>query len=430
MGWRDNLRKASFRGAEFWVDSHDHFGGRRVVTHQYPFRNTPYPEDLGKQAVTYSITAYIAERSNNADYMAARDALVGACEQDGPGELVHPFLGTVNVQCISYTQGEEKTRGGVAFFTLNFVEAGENTFPSGAVNMGARMVSAATSARGISLQNALSKFRIAGQPDFVVGQIRSVFDVLSSVIDRTTSKAISKNESAYINGAIQVYKSAIEKDSTFADNAGAIGLIDTLVASVAESFETPHEKYRQFDGTYRRAADDKSNIRGGPIAAISINVLLSIVDGMRNITIISGGTPMRDTICASQTAAKELTNELCMIHAARLAPFIDWKTFDDAMDSREKIMRELESLSMTTTNDDVFRELTDMRSIVSECVPSPGSQLPSIVITTTQQTWPGLRFAYDEYDDAYKMDEIITMNSIRHPGFIPAQSQLRMLANG
>ena len=46
----ENLRPASFRGVAFEVESHSESGGRRVELHEYPLRDTPYAEDLGKKS--------------------------------------------------------------------------------------------------------------------------------------------------------------------------------------------------------------------------------------------------------------------------------------------------------------------------------------------------------------------------------------------
>ena len=47
----ENLRPASFRGVAFEVGSHSESGGRRVELHEYPLRDAPYAEDLGKKIV-------------------------------------------------------------------------------------------------------------------------------------------------------------------------------------------------------------------------------------------------------------------------------------------------------------------------------------------------------------------------------------------
>ena len=49
MSWREKLRPASFRGVPFKVVDDKTPVGRRVVVHEYPRRDSSYPEDNGKK---------------------------------------------------------------------------------------------------------------------------------------------------------------------------------------------------------------------------------------------------------------------------------------------------------------------------------------------------------------------------------------------
>ena len=81
--WRDKWQNAQFRGARFFVEQGAQMGGRRVALHQYPKRNVPYAEDMGKQANRFSVSGYCI----GPDYLDAKDALIEALEKDGPGML-------------------------------------------------------------------------------------------------------------------------------------------------------------------------------------------------------------------------------------------------------------------------------------------------------------------------------------------------------
>ncbi|WP_431355959.1 DNA circularization N-terminal domain-containing protein, partial [Algimonas porphyrae] len=50
MSWRDQLEKASFRGVPFHVSRSGGEVGRRVQLTEYPLRDRPYAEDLGRKA--------------------------------------------------------------------------------------------------------------------------------------------------------------------------------------------------------------------------------------------------------------------------------------------------------------------------------------------------------------------------------------------
>lgn len=127
MAWRDRLLPASFRGAPFHVASHtSEAAGRRAAVHEYPGRDTPYVEDLGRRTSEYTLQAYVL----GPDYDRARDALVAACALPGPGRLVHPALGERQVVCTGCTVSERTDEGGMARVTLALVEAGAARYPA------------------------------------------------------------------------------------------------------------------------------------------------------------------------------------------------------------------------------------------------------------------------------------------------------------
>ncbi len=93
MAWKDRLVEASFRGVPFKVEDEGAPVGRRVETHEYPNRDKPYTEDLGKITFRPSITAYVV----GDDCFDQRDRLIDALNKPGPGTLVHPTYGELKV---------------------------------------------------------------------------------------------------------------------------------------------------------------------------------------------------------------------------------------------------------------------------------------------------------------------------------------------
>ena len=93
MTWKDRLQDASFRGVPFKVEEESAGTGRRVETHEYPNRDKPYTEDLGKVTFRPSITAYVV----GDDCFDQRDRLIDALNKPGPGTLVHPTYGELKV---------------------------------------------------------------------------------------------------------------------------------------------------------------------------------------------------------------------------------------------------------------------------------------------------------------------------------------------
>ena len=122
--WRMQLVPASFRGAEFHIDANSRASGRRMVLHEFPKRDIPYAEDMGRKARGFPINGYVI----GPDYKSARDDLIDALETEGPGQLVLPTLGQWQVQVRDYTVRETRQAGGMAEFEMQFVEAGEESF--------------------------------------------------------------------------------------------------------------------------------------------------------------------------------------------------------------------------------------------------------------------------------------------------------------
>ncbi|MDH0097458.1 DNA circularization N-terminal domain-containing protein, partial [Pseudomonas sp. GD04158] len=136
--WRDQLQPASFRGVRFEVDSDRSPVGRRTQTHEFVQRDQPFVEDLGRQTREYKFAAFVI----GADCYAKRDALLAALDQPGPGELVHPHFGKLNVTAADCSVSHERREGGLVRFDLAFVEAGEKGFPVGTANTGRQLLKA------------------------------------------------------------------------------------------------------------------------------------------------------------------------------------------------------------------------------------------------------------------------------------------------
>lgn len=87
------MRKASFRGVSFWVNSNGGENGRKTAIHEYPNKDQVWVEDLGRSQRKYHIQGFVLGN----DYLTQRQLLINAIEQEGPGNLIHPTLGMLKV---------------------------------------------------------------------------------------------------------------------------------------------------------------------------------------------------------------------------------------------------------------------------------------------------------------------------------------------
>jgi prophage DNA circulation protein len=133
--WRDKYQQARFRWAIFFVENDARQGGRRVALHQYPKRNVPYAEDMGRSAIRFTVQGYLIGLSpeQGDSYLSLKDDLISCLEQDGPGVLQLPLpfgKKTVKVMVQAYSITESRERGGICTVDMDFIEYGDPAYRS------------------------------------------------------------------------------------------------------------------------------------------------------------------------------------------------------------------------------------------------------------------------------------------------------------
>lgn len=129
--WRHSLMPAAFNGARFHCESNSRESGRRIVQHQFPKKERPYAEDMGRQAREFSVRGYCivfpyetGEPLYGMDYRLPRDRLMQQLEAEGPGVLQLPTQTPMMVVCPRYRMQEEQRFGGFCTFDMVFQEYG------------------------------------------------------------------------------------------------------------------------------------------------------------------------------------------------------------------------------------------------------------------------------------------------------------------
>src|SRR6266699_1590632 len=150
--WRNILlgEQASFRHVMFHVESGGRSSGRRTVVHEYPKRNDPYAEDMGRIARRFQFSGYLIYRPSNPlyEYTSQRKSLYEALEDDDVGTLVHPVFapGGMRAMCERFSMIESREKGGYTQFEMQFVEAGTAVNSAGiGPNTATRVEQSATS---------------------------------------------------------------------------------------------------------------------------------------------------------------------------------------------------------------------------------------------------------------------------------------------
>jgi prophage DNA circulation protein len=125
--WRAGLQPGSWRGVPFLCRDTSRDAGRRVAKFEFADSDQVQVQDLGRGIKTYRLAVYVC----GDNYMAQRDALEAALDQDGAGTLVHPYKGPIQVYAEHPCQLKELSeKGRAAYFECQFVEAGGPSQPA------------------------------------------------------------------------------------------------------------------------------------------------------------------------------------------------------------------------------------------------------------------------------------------------------------
>src|SRR5262252_122573 len=161
--WRSKFLPANFDGALFHVEAGSRESGRRIVTHEFPKKDLPYSEDMGRRAIEFSVRGYFIQFVTDAnalyqrDYTTPRDTLMDRLEQGDAGTLQLPFQRPLTVVCTRYRMSEEARIGGYVAFDMTFVELGAPPFQT-AVNSYQQLLGASQALRN----NILSSLAAVG----------------------------------------------------------------------------------------------------------------------------------------------------------------------------------------------------------------------------------------------------------------------------
>lgn len=128
--WAVRLRKASFRGVDFWVDAEDLSAGKRIARHEYAGGRYTYLEEMGLATAVYEVTAYLIGDDSD----SASRSLTSACLAPGPGRLVLP----IDAGQLAYIEGfrRSRVRDQRGYIAFDFTAIPLSNQPGGVLGIG------------------------------------------------------------------------------------------------------------------------------------------------------------------------------------------------------------------------------------------------------------------------------------------------------
>lgn len=394
------LREASFRGVPFEVDSADEAGGRRLARHEYPLRDTPYAEDLGRKAGEWSLEAFIVQ-GRKYDYASARDALRSALNSRGSGTLIHPTLGELTVSVDSFRMKESTREGGYCSFSISFVESGQMENPSASSDTAYGVALSGKAARSAAVQHFSTLYLPLPQelPQCLVALTEGVSQAMDYLTLPLELAAAGLN---YVQSCIALPLQLGEALLGF-----FAGMIGALPYPWEDSNAATNSYIQQSTGLY---SPHRGSLPHRNTAALDRLLI---------------GNPV--TECAPVAVLRPYIAQALSLEDALATARQDFSTGDDALKTRDTVLAGLDSVA-PFVDDVYFAALGDVRLSVARDLTTRGGELPRVTHTVLPATVPSVVAAYCVYGDAKREQELVSRNRIRHPGRVPGGVSLEVLS--
>jgi prophage DNA circulation protein len=408
--WRDRKQGASFRGVPFLVDTDSVPVGRRTQLHEFPQRDQPFVEDLGRRTRQYKFTGFVA----GDDFLAQRDRLLTALDTPGAGELVHPWFGRLTVTAGECELSHARNELGMARFNLVFID-GMLEFPA---------------------QSPNTRRALAAQAPSLMGSIKERFNAAMAPVDLARQR-ISAVRSA-VSGAMGFALKFLSPGTTLGtDISGLVSSLmngpgafaDSLLSGISglERSFSGYGSSGSFSGSAAKAAAVSSLPASAPVPAdpavatiqraviglVQDAALLDVLLDMAEVPVaVSQGVSAPaavDVQLAQQGATVEAGTEL-----ETAVPVAD-----DVLAVRDSISEALWSVAGESPAEH-FGALSEARVALDRHLTEVARNGVGLRVYAPAETVSALVLAHALYGDALRSGEIVARNRVRHPGFVPA----------
>lgn len=397
MKWSDDLRRvkhpdgreligASFRGVPFFVAASERAGGRRTVTHEFPFRDDPIVDDQGRRARIFPIEGYVL----GAGYVGQRDLLLAALEDvEGPGELVHPYHGVRRAICSIFSVRESVQDGGMATFAIEFAEAPvQQVARTEQADVAEQLFFSADAALAATQVEFQGDYDVEDMPSFALESAEFALETMATDMASALAPVVRvTQEAALLDQRTQIL--VAQASSLVRQPTG-------VLVAFAEALDGLSETFAAAPGDVLYALMTAYDADTGPIPPATT------------------ATRLREI--ANQAALAAALRRLLAIAAARLAALAAFESHEDATAARDLVAAALEEQA-GLAGDAAYPALVQLRADLIRAVPGD-AVLARILTIERRVSVPSLLLSYQLYGSVEQEADIAARNRARHPGFM------------
>ncbi|MDR8366709.1 DNA circularization N-terminal domain-containing protein [Pseudomonas sp. JL3] len=403
MNWRDRLLPASFRGVGFWVDQAKTPVGKKGQLHEYPQRDLPFFEGLGQQAKIHDLTAFIV----GPDCLEQRDKLLKALEQ-GSGELVHPWLGRLQVKVGECDMTQTRQDGGLVTFTLKFYPDEPLPFPTATVSTQKVLLASADTLLGSAVarfEQAMTLIKAArigianlrnsltGVYDVIKEQLKPLIEQYRQITELVKAvKELPKEVAAEFKGLLGDIKSL--KDFAKEGYRG-------VIADVSQQLEA----IRKADAPKLTTGKDTTAAAQAMADLVQDTLLVKVAQWVASMPVAS--TPVK------------LTSQPSLDHQTLQPVTRQEVPVTDDLQLLQKELNEAIQLALNKASPAHYQAINDVKQALNAHLKAVASSGVRLVSKSFQESLPAVVVAYRQFADATRVMEVTQRNGVAHPLFLP-----------
>ena len=370
---------ASYNGVFFECIIAGSEHGRRGVTGEFPFGEQTAYQDLGIKARKFSITG----RFKGPDCIAQTSALIAAVETPGPGELIHPTRGALNVAAVTIKVKDDLLQGaGETNFDIDFIDAGQG----GLVGLG--LLSFIPAIAGIidSVSSSLQNNYVPEQlPFYNQAPVQQTVQAALVTLANAFYQAIPQDSPPPVYQAYSQILSSASNPDTWATEPAIEGTIKFNFAAIDAYAASPTVQYQ---------------------------TMKNIANTFAQTATTSGlGGDCEEALFSSLRI-------LCAAYMLRSATQIVVKTLQEALDNLDAIstiITEELANAVATGNDELYIALISFQAMALKAMTQYAYMLPPVLSYNFKGGVPSLVAAHEIYGDCHQFQQLEDRNPLNFP---------------
>ena len=409
MNWRDRLLPASFRGVGFWIDQAKTPVGRKGQLHEYPQRDLPFFEDLGQQAKTHDLTAFII----GPDCLEQRDKLLKALEQ-GRGELVHPWLGRLQVKVGECDMTHTRQDGGLVTFALKFYPDQPLPFPTATVSTQKVLLAKADGLLGSAVARFEQAMTLIKAARIGITNLRNSLTGVYDVIKEQLKPLIEQYRQ--ITELVKAVKELPKEVA--AEFKGLLGDIKELKAFAKEGYRgviadvsQQLEAIRKADAPKITTGKDTNAAAQAMADLVQDTLIVKVAQWVASMPVATRAMQLPSTPTVAQQAHQQVTRP-------------EVPATDDLQALQKDLVEALQG-AKNKADPDHYQAISDVQDALVAHLKAVASSGVRLVSKSFQESLPALVIAYKQFGDATRVTEVVQRNGVTNPLYLP-QSDVKV----